>query len=274
MADAKHHGKSGYADKIADVSDQIHPGYIIKIPAIRYIDNFLYKIGVMLNDAYVVEKRENSEPSLPAIFKVIENIFPGELGKYASAEAKRVITKGKSVLDSYENFTPEELSNKLGLKFPPDRIEGKYGEITDKIYSRTVVATVMEYFTSEILEISGNKARERESKSEDISSDFDFDPDVSDEEEPIEITESDIRIAIAKDEDLSKIKFKKPSTTKKPARVKTPPKPTKTQGKDYDKMTAVQLYKEAQILKIPGRSNIRKEGKAALLAAVKKASKS
>jgi hypothetical protein len=221
----------------------------------KAIDDTLYKIGTIMGKFY-----ENNKKKYPkryeqrkAFKEVIDEI------SFHPVESDRT----KSEIDKISRhlfFTDEEYKRHLArhgktLYFPIVK-QPQYGALGNDKTSRILLAAYMQYIAQDIIQLARHKIVKKRDDDK--------------------INASDIKAIIDEDEEFSNILKMKPpsssngSSTDKKSTRSSSPKPTTTK-KDYDKMTVAQLYTEAQELKIPGRSNLRKEGKAALLAAVKKA---
>jgi hypothetical protein len=255
MAAKKDQGKSGYLDAIRNRPKDDYEITLTDSGA-RVLDDSLYKIGRIMSKLYENNRKENPK----MVGHAMKKSFMGVIDDISVPLLLSANKRGINEISRHHFFTSDEKKRHLdrygeSLYFPMGK-QPQYGALGNEKTSRILLAAYMQYITENILEHARSNAR--------LTRDG-----------HLEINATNIKETLREDVELSNILKMKPSSSKSksppPSRTKSPSKKGK---KDYDKMTVAQLYTEAQELKIPGRSNLRKEGKAALLAAVKKASSS
>lgn len=149
------------------VLKQVHPDSGINTSAIEMIDRFCIDILLMvcarvqrliqLDDRQTVSSRE--------VQTAVKSLLPGELAKHAISEGTKSVTKfssSKSVTRG-PNAAATRKEKKAGLVFPVGRIENMMREnIKARIGENAPVylASVIEYLCAELLELSGNSARD------------------------------------------------------------------------------------------------------------------
>jgi histone H2A len=110
--------------------------------------------------------------------------LPGDLTKYAVTEGTKAVLKFSN--SSRRAGKRYKLADLCGLRFPPARAEKFLKEYNTRLGSgaKIYLAAVLEYITTEILELSGNAARN---------------------DRKAIITPRHIMVALANDEELNKL---------------------------------------------------------------------
>lgn len=253
MAAKKDQGKSGYLDAIRNRPEDDYK-IVLTDSGARALDNALYKIGSIMSKIYENKRKENPKK----VGHAMKEAFMGVIDDISVPLLLSSNKRGINAISQHHFYTREEKKRFIDehgepLYFPIGK-QPQYEALGNEKTSRILLAAYMQYITENILEHARSNAQ--------LTPDGNY-----------EINATNIKEILKKDVELSNILKMKPSSSKsKSSQSSRSKSPGKKDKKDYDNMTATQLYAEAQELKIPGRSNLRKEGKASLLAAVKKAS--
>jgi hypothetical protein len=268
MADTRDQGKSGYLDQLPKALKRVHPELTLGKSAATIIDQILASVALNIRTRYnlkqQVQNKVKGEGVLDrtkrqALEAVSESLGTKEdsLHKHANSEAIQVLQKKRKPV-----FTLTTAS--------------RYKGVGSRTNTRAILTGALGYLAEEIMELAGNKARDRGSKSitrKDVEDALKDDPELFELFIPLSKIKKNAELAeeVAVMDRASGGKSPGKQVPSKSPLNKISPKPTTTSGRKIDDMTVEQLYAEAQRLKIPGRSKLRKEGKASLLAAVKEA---
>ena len=149
----------GFGIYIDKVLKQVHPDKGITADARSQVNNLLHQCLDKIIDAVsIIKKAPNADKTLTArdVQTAVRLTFPGELAKHAVGEGTKATTK------AYSSTKTGSKAKKAGLQFPPSRVENvlrlRFDRISDS--APVYVAGVLEYITAEIVEISGNAARD------------------------------------------------------------------------------------------------------------------
>lgn len=153
---------------IYKVLKQVHPDTGISKNAMAILNDFLFDIFKRIaNEAEflttMVKKRTLSSLEVQSAVRLI---LPGELAKHAVSEGTKSVVKFQAGFDGFA--APRgSISSRAGLSFPVGRVRRLLRESAKcrigqgaSIY----LAAVLEYLSAEILELSGNAARDLQLK--------------------------------------------------------------------------------------------------------------
>ena len=160
------HEKFNFFTHIPKVLKQVHPELGITSEALNEV-NLLCHIFAerIVNEATDLSKM-NSKKTIGAreIQTAVRTCLPGELTKHAVSEGLKAHTKYSKMM----NNGPGSRSKKAGLLFPVGRIESliRHHSGVERVSGTAAVylAAVLEYLAAEILELSGNAARDNKKK--------------------------------------------------------------------------------------------------------------
>ena len=158
---------------IFKVLRQVHPDNSISKRTTNTVDSMIHSVLEKL----VTEIREmmairGSRRTLSKDYvkTAIRLALPGELSKHALAEMTKAVTKFEvedakpPKKDSKGKTVPKSSSTKAGLQFPVGRIRSflrdTYGFNLISRHGSVAIAAVLEYICAEVLELSGNAARD------------------------------------------------------------------------------------------------------------------
>ena len=144
-----------------------------RFPSLKFLDS-KDKNGKNSNDANMSESLQRVRPDLfqrgqSLVFPSIQETQ--EERKEESKQEKKIKKEVKTIkrTNSYKtkilNKEPRSISFKLGLTFPVSRIRRHLRQKVDvpklSMTAAVYITTVLEYMCAEILEVAGNKAREK-----------------------------------------------------------------------------------------------------------------
>ena len=147
-----------YIDKVLK---QVHPDKGITADARSQVNNLLHQcLDEIINAVSIMKKSPKAEKTVTArdMQTAVRLTFPGELAKHAVSEGTKATTK------AYSSTKTGSKAKKAGLQFPPSRVENVLrtllpgSRISDS--APVYAAGVLEYISAEILELSGNAARD------------------------------------------------------------------------------------------------------------------
>jgi len=151
---------------IYKVLKQVHPDTGISQHGIQVINDWLCGIcdDIIRECAQLLELSKKSTISSREIQTAVRLILPGELAKHAVSEGTKAVTKFISSKGSEgRGHRATSKSSRAGLQFPVGRIQ-TYLKNKSKLKvgqgAPVYLAAVLEYLAAEVLELSGNAARD------------------------------------------------------------------------------------------------------------------
>mmetsp|Transcript_17537 Transcript_17537/g.27112 ORF Transcript_17537/g.27112 Transcript_17537/m.27112 type:complete len:211 (+) Transcript_17537:16-648(+) len=155
---------TSYSTYIYKVLKQVHPEMGISKFAMQVMGDYnsdtLYRITEEARE--ICMKDNKATLSSREIQTAVRLVLPGELSKHAVSEGTKAVTKFSS-----NQGSKGSQSVKAGLVFPVGRVK-KYLKERTKLRigagSAIYLAAVLEYMVAELLELSGNCARDNQKK--------------------------------------------------------------------------------------------------------------
>ena len=148
---------------IRKVGKQIHPDSQMSSDFLNQINRIIVRLGEQIAEkAFQLTEKEDRKTIGPReIQSATRLIIPGELTKHAVSEGTKAVTKYGSA-DRGNKRKRKSNSQKAGLQFSVSRCKQFLKKYNKKIGSTAPVylAAVLEYITAELLELSGNVARD------------------------------------------------------------------------------------------------------------------
>jgi histone H2A len=151
---------------ISRVLKQVHPDCSISANTKSQVDYFLNLLAVKIIEQVVSMLSGRKTVSSRDIQSAIRIILPGELAKHAISEGTKAVTKyvaGYGLKNTTGRSTKKDRSAKAGLQFSVSRVENIIRDNTNARVGEgapVYLAAVLEYITAELLELSGNAARD------------------------------------------------------------------------------------------------------------------
>jgi len=157
-----------------NVSFKIYIKKVLKAvhPSMRITSDALHQLNAVLN--YIAEDVAREANSLAdskgkktlkarEVAAAADLIFPGELAKHARSESTKAITKYNSTNKGIRANT----SDRSGLQFGPSRARQFFTLYKKRVSMLAAIALTasLEYIASELLELSGNSARDNKRQS-------------------------------------------------------------------------------------------------------------
>lgn len=155
-------GNSSFGPKwnsyVYKVLKQVHPETGISKMAMGIMDSFCNDMFRRIADEALFLAEANSKKTLTSreIQTAVRLVLPGELAKHAVSEGTKAVTK----------YTCSEKGNqsfRAGLQFPVGRVKrflSEHVKIRVGAGAPVYLSAVLEYLSAEILELSGNAARD------------------------------------------------------------------------------------------------------------------
>jgi histone H2A len=148
---------------IRKVGRQVHPDTNLSNNFLNQINQIIVRLGEKIAEkAFQLTEKENHKMiGSREIQSATRLILPGELTKHAVSEGTRAVMK-YSYADRGNQKKRKSNSKKAGLQFSVPRCKKFLKKYNKRIGSLAPVylAAVLEYITAEILELSGNVARD------------------------------------------------------------------------------------------------------------------
>ena len=148
---------------IRKVGKQIHPDSQMSSDFLNQINRIIVRLGEQIAEKafQLTEKEDRKTIGSREIQSATRLIIPGELTKHAVSEGTKAVTKYGSA-DRGNKRKRKSNSQKAGLQFSVSRCKQFLKKYNKKIGSTAPVylAAVLEYITAELLELSGNVARD------------------------------------------------------------------------------------------------------------------
>lgn len=163
----KHKKQRGFDIYIQKVLKQVHPDTRISSKAAHQMNALLELLGMKIAESahFFVSQVGHQTLTSREIQSAVKLLIVGNLGKHAVSEGVKGVTKWNAQGDAKSNVKKERSECRAGLTFPVSRcrklilLKGTSGCRIGKgapIY----LAAVLEYICAEILELSGNAARD------------------------------------------------------------------------------------------------------------------
>lgn len=164
----KSNKKINFETYIYRVLKQVHPDFKISKESKEFVNDIILRF---LNDFVplsitMVEHNRQKTLSSRDIQSAVRVLFVGQLAKHAVSEGTKAVVKFTSTpINKKKKITT---AKKAGLQFPPSRVRSIIEKIipdykTDARISSVApvyLTAVIEYLTAELLELSGNVARD------------------------------------------------------------------------------------------------------------------
>lgn len=155
--------KYDFSNHIRKVLKQVHPDTGINSHAMININNMMHHVADKLIKRLDTLKGNRSVLNSRDVQYSVRMEIPAELGRHAVSELNKAVTRYTST-ESGDRNNRVTRTQRAGLVFPPALVENI---LRDKMsYNRlgatapVAMAGVLEYLAAEILELSGNSARD------------------------------------------------------------------------------------------------------------------
>eukprot|EP01095_Lingulamoeba_sp_RSL-Kostka_P018095 TRINITY_DN976_c0_g2_i1.p1 TRINITY_DN976_c0_g2~~TRINITY_DN976_c0_g2_i1.p1 ORF type:complete len:262 (-),score=73.24 TRINITY_DN976_c0_g2_i1:213-962(-) len=147
-----------FSTYIYKVLKQVHPNIGISKLGMNVMNDFVkHTMAIIIDEAVnLLEITKKVTLSSREIQTAVRLILPGELAKHAVSEGTKAVTK-------YSCTKSGSKSSRAGLQFPVGRIHTltkKKSKCRVGQGAPVYLSAVLEYLTAEILELSGNAARD------------------------------------------------------------------------------------------------------------------
>jgi histone H2A len=149
---------------VQKVMKQVHPDQGMTAQSSIQLNAFLLHVTELLNQRAqeIVLKNDRKKVTSRDVQSAVHMLIPGELAKHSVSEGYKAITKfNSSEHGTKEN--PRSTASRAGLQFSPPAIEKIMRFNTDTQLNDGAIVyltSVIEYICAEILELSGNVARD------------------------------------------------------------------------------------------------------------------
>ena len=172
---------------------QVHPDTNMTQEAKNEVNLMLHSAldKILCSSNHLIASTHGKTTSSRTIQNAVRLNLPGELAKHAVSEGTKAVTKYTSSIETGQGTKKHKISrsSRAGLQFPIGRVEniiraklqncGRLG-----LGAPVYLAAVIEYLSAEILELSGNAARDNKR---------------------VRIKTRDILLAVANDAELTKL---------------------------------------------------------------------
>eukprot|EP00301_Raphidiophrys_heterophryoidea_P018927 c3919_g1_i1.p1 GENE.c3919_g1_i1~~c3919_g1_i1.p1 ORF type:complete len:245 (+),score=55.25 c3919_g1_i1:67-801(+) len=155
--------RSSFSPHILKVLKQVHPDTGLWKPAMRIMNSIVKDVFVRLMQLAVELQESTTKATLCSrcVQTAVRLLLPGELAKHAVSEGTKAVTK------FFSSGTKGNKSRRAGLVFPVGRLKTMM-----KAFAKTRIgsgapvylAAVLEYISAEVLELSGNAARDNKKR--------------------------------------------------------------------------------------------------------------
>lgn len=147
---------------IVKVLAQVHPTIGIQVSALTQVNNAIsYLINVIITRAKFVSRHfmKTQKINSDVMFCAVRLCLNGELTKHALSEGTRVVVRFKESEEINSRSKNSQLQ--FNVKTVQDICKRFIGSIKFSNEAQIFLTSVMEYLTAEIMELSGNRCRDR-----------------------------------------------------------------------------------------------------------------
>jgi len=162
----RRHGVPSLTRYIHKVLKQVHPDCTITSRAMAEVNNMLSDLGarIGLEASNIARMNKKQTVSGQAVMTAVRLILKGELAKHSVSEISKAMakyanseagTKGKS----------KSVRSRIGMVFPVGKLMRGMLSHSARVGKKAMIALAitLEYITAEVLELSGNAARDNKS---------------------------------------------------------------------------------------------------------------
>ena len=149
---------------------QVHPDTGMSSLGMGALNSFVNAAGKKIADVAINLMRDNGRSVLSArdIQTSIRMMLPGELAKHAVSEGTKAVTKYNITTVYYESGGPKtgersspiQKAARAGLELSPPKVKKLINHNRIGVIAYIYLTAVLEYLVAEILELSGNAARD------------------------------------------------------------------------------------------------------------------